>query len=221
MPIIILIPAVICLFALFRDSVQKTFLNVVLPVYLLLPLYYFWKVNALPPLDFTEAVLLPLGILIIFKEMRNWRFSLMDAWMVLFLVSSCYADSLTKTRTTWIFDLFTNLMEAVVPYMAGKLLIEQYGARVATARRILLLLAAGSVVGWYEYRMEQNPFSMVFARFFPGEHQEWRTQLRWGFGRVAGPFGQSELAGIMLVFWPVAGRVDGMATPVGAALQAS
>ena len=48
--------------------------------------------------------------------------------------------------------------------------------------------------------MEQNPFSMIFARFFPGEHQEWRTQLRWGFGRVAGPWGQSELAGIMLVF---------------------
>ena len=70
MSIIIIIPAIVCLFALFRDSVQKTFLNVVLPVYLLLPLYYYWKVNALPPLDFTETVLLPLGLLIVFKELK-------------------------------------------------------------------------------------------------------------------------------------------------------
>ena len=31
MAIIIIIPAIVCLFALFRDSVQKTFLSVVLP----------------------------------------------------------------------------------------------------------------------------------------------------------------------------------------------
>jgi hypothetical protein len=38
------------------------------------------------------------------------------------------------------------------------------------------------------------------AHIFPDEHFPWKTQIRWGFGRVSGPFGQSELAGMMLFF---------------------
>ena len=37
MPIIVLIPTLICIIALFRDSVQKAFLNVFIPVFLMLP----------------------------------------------------------------------------------------------------------------------------------------------------------------------------------------
>ncbi len=200
MPIIILIPLVVVLFALFRDSVQKTFLDFVIPAWLLLPIYFYWKVAALPPLDFSEAALLPIGILIVFKEMKSWRLSVMDLWLAIFTFSSCYSDSLAGHHTAWIFDLFHTLCEAVIPYMIGKVLIEQHQSRVATVRRMLLVLFGACLFSWYEYRMEQNPFSMIFARFFPGEHTQWRTQIRWGFGRVAGPFGQSELAGIMLVF---------------------
>ena len=48
--------------------------------------------------------------------------------------------------------------------------------------------------------MGQNPFTLAFARFFPNESFAWKTQLRWGFGRISGPYGQSELAGMMLFF---------------------
>ena len=57
MPIIILIPTVICIVALFRDSVQRAFINVYLPIFMLFPVYYFWKVASLPPIDLSEAAL--------------------------------------------------------------------------------------------------------------------------------------------------------------------
>ena len=60
--------------------------------------------------------------------------------------------------------------------------------------------SSAPLISVYEYRMGQNPFTLAIARFFPDEHFPWKTQIRWGFGRVSGPFGQSELAGMMFFF---------------------
>lgn len=198
MSIVILIPALICIGLLFRESVQKVFLDVYLPVFMFLPAFYYWKVAALPPLDFSEAVLLPLGIAILLFELPRWRPTTMDLWMGAFLVSTCYADYAANKQTTYIFDLFSSMTTCLVPYMIGKVLIEQHHARIATVKRIVFLLAVTCLISAYEYRMGQNPFSLLLARFFPGESFIWKTQIRWGFGRISGPFAQSELAGIIL-----------------------
>jgi hypothetical protein len=200
MSIIILIPALACIIALFRDSTTKAFLNIYLPVFFLLPIYYFWKVAALPPIDFAEAALLPLGFAILIKDLRHWRPALMDLSLALFIMSSCYSDYLNEPRTSFVLALFSTLVTALVPYMIGKLLIEQHHARIATIKRIVLLLVITCVISAYEYKMGQNPFSLAFRHFFPDETFAWKTQIRWGFGRVSGPFGQSELAGIILIF---------------------
>ena len=196
MPIIALIPTVICIIALFRISVQKVFLNVFLPVFLMLPTYYFWKVPSLPPIDIAESVLLPLGVAIVLTQLRRWRFSILDLWVLLFLFCCFYAASLRSLRTTWTFELFFSLCHVLIPYMAGKLLIEHNGNRIATVKRIVFCLFIACIISAYEYKMGQNPFTLLLARFFPGEFS-WHTQIRWGFGRVAGPYGQSELAGII------------------------
>ena len=200
MPIVILIPFLLCTFALFRDSAQKAFLNIYVPVFMLFPIYYFWKVASLPPIDLSEAALVPLGFAMIVKEMPRWRLSLMDLWLGLFVFSAYYADALHGHQVASTFELFSGLCIAVLPYMAGKLLIEQAGGRVAVVKRIVFCLFVASVLSAYEYRMGQNPFTLIFARFFPDERFPWKTQIRWGFGRVSGPYGQSELAGMMLFF---------------------
>jgi len=200
MPIIILIPTVICIFALFRASVQRVFLNLYIPIFTMFPVYYYWKVAALPPVDLSEAILLPLGIAIVVKEIRWWRFAPMDIWVVLFIFTSWYADARNGHSTASTFDLFASLCTALVPYMAGKLLIEANGMRTAVIKRMLFCLFLACITSMYEYRMGKNPFTLVIARFFPDESFPWKTQIRWGFGRVSGPFGQSELAGMMLFF---------------------
>lgn len=199
MPIIILIPAVVCIIGLFKWSLTETFLNVYLPVFALLPIYYYWKVAALPPIGFSEAVLFPLGVAILIKELPRWKPAPMDIALGLFIFTTYYADSLAERHVAAVFGLFNSMLLALVPYMAGKLLIEQHGARVAAVKRLVFLLFVAGVVSAYEYRMGQNPFMMFWSHFFPGETFAWKTQIRWGFGRVSGPFGQSELAGIVFL----------------------
>ncbi len=198
MTIVILIPFVVCIVALFRDSVQKAFLDIYLPVFMLFPIYYFWKVELLPPIDFSEAMLVPLGIAIAAKELPRWRFSVMDLFVGLFIFTTAFADSLHDEDTAAKFQLFSNIVIALVPYAAGKLLIEKDGARNRMIKRMVFCLFLASLLSIYEYRMGANPFTLFWARFFPDESFAWKTQFRWGFGRVSGPYGQSELAGMML-----------------------
>ena len=200
MQIIVLLPALVCLTALFRRSLTLAFLDVYLPLFVLFPSYYFWKVSSLPPISVGQSALLPLGAAIVFQLLPKWRFTTTDVWMLLFLLSASVADYQTSGTTTALFDLFANVADGLVPYMAGKMLIEQNGLRMQTARRLVLLMTACAVISAYEYRLSLNPFTIIWSRFFPDEHFAWKTQLRWGFGRVSGPFGQSELAGIVIMF---------------------
>ncbi len=200
MEIIILIPTVLCLAMYLRYPVQRVFLNLYIPLFALFPMYYYWKVSLLPPIDLADAVLLPLGFGIVVKEMPRWKLTPADLSVAVFAFTAYYADHLAGRQTAAIFGLFQVLCTAVVPYMAGKVLIEQHEARVATVRRILFCTFLASVLSMYEYRMSFNPFTMVWARFFPDESFAWKTQIRWGFGRLAGPYGQSELAGMILLF---------------------
>lgn len=198
MSIIVLIPAALCVYLMFRGSLQRVFADVYLPIFLLVPDYYYWKVTALPPIDLSEAVLLPLGVAMVARELPNWRFTVSDLALALFCFTTYYSNSVAHQTVTSIFSLFNALLVAVVPYMIGKLLIEQYNARVYIVRRMVFLLFLCSVIAVYEYRFGKNPFIRVMDHLFPGEKFGWVTQVRWGFYRVAGPFGQSELAGMVL-----------------------
>ena len=199
MQIIVLIPAALCVFSLFHCSASKSFQNVFLPVLLMLPTYYFWKVPALPPIAMSEAVLIPLALAILLKYLKHWRFSPMDLWMIVFIFTTCYADALKHRDTASTFQLFAGVLTAFVPYLAGKLLIERHGERIETVKKIVFCLFLASLFSEYEYRMGRNPYQIVMDRLLPEEQFGWKTQIRWGFGRVAGPFGQSELAGMMLL----------------------
>ena len=199
MQIIVLIPAVFCIFSLFHSSASKTFQNVFLPILLMLPTYYFWKVPDLPPIDMSEAVLIPLAIAIVLEHLKDWQLSSMDLWMLVFVFTTCYADALKHRNTASTFQLFAGVLTAFVSYLAGKLLIERHDQRIATVKRIVFCLYLASLFSEYEYRMERNPYQMVMDHLLPEEQFGWKTQIRWGFGRVAGPFGQSELAGMMLL----------------------
>ena len=200
MTIIVLIPTLICIVLLFRMSVQKVFLNLFIPIFIMLPTYYYWKVPGLPPVDIVEAILCPLGIVIFIKEARHWRFSIVDLWIALFIFCCFFAASQRDQSTTWIFECFYSLCHVLVPYMIGKLLIEHNGMRVPTIKRIVFCLFLACIISTYEYRMGQNPFSLMTASYFPDEKFFWKTQIRWGFGRVSGPYGQSELAGMIFFF---------------------
>ncbi|MGO9335886.1 MAG: O-antigen ligase family protein [Terracidiphilus sp.] len=224
MDLIILLPAIACWVALAKGPIRRALLNVYLPAVLLLPQYYSLRFPHLPPLTFADAAVLPLGAALWVTEMRRWRFDLMDVWVLLLAVSAGLSEGMSTALAdgTWkqLFSvntpplegnlangglqLFQGLCAMVLPYMLGKLLIEQQGAeghpaRKRVIRRMVVLLAIVAGISVFDFLTGKSIWQMVFRHFFVGQQVGWMVQMRWGFGRAAGPFAHAILAGMIFL----------------------
>jgi hypothetical protein len=228
MAAIILIPALVCWAVLAMGSARKALLCVYLPALLLLPQYYVLRLPHLPPIGFADAAILPLGIALVFKDMRRWRWAWMDLWVLLFAVCAGLSEALStelangdwtqllspnfagsQRLSTNIADgglmFVAGVLTMVLPYMAGKLLIEQengeqHGMRKKLVARIVVLLAVVAGLSLYDFLSGRSLWQKL-AKPFLGAYQDegWLPQMRWGFGRIAGPYGHSILAGMVFL----------------------
>jgi hypothetical protein len=196
MQYITLIPGILCIVALLRGGTRSAFLNVFLPVLLLFPTNFFLEITHLPNLTFVDVTLLPLGIGLILMDLPRWRFSRMDIYVAVFIFTCGYSEWVHYAA--WRAGALA-VMEGLVPYMAAKLLLKQPRIGMETIKRFATLTAAASVVAMYEFFFKRNPYTYVWSHFYPGQWGGATTQIRWGFGRVAGPYTQSELAGMILM----------------------
>lgn len=197
--LIILLPLLISLIVLSRQSVEKAFLNVYLPVILCLPLYDHLKLPGLPFLTFADTAIFPIGIWLMATRWRRWRLTRMDLWILLFGVSSGTAMLLRNdTPTPGIFGFFSFITIAFFPYAIGKLLIEQSDLRVIMMKRVVFTLACIAIFSLYEFRMGVDPFHVFWARLIP-DNLGYFEQFRWGFTRVSGPYPQSETTGMVYI----------------------
>ena len=90
----------------------------------------------------------------------------------------------------------------VLPYMAGKLLIEQEGnaMRKQLVARIVALLAVVAGLSIYDFLTGRSLWQKLAAPFLGANQNEvWEPQTRWGFGRIAGPYGHAILAGMIFL----------------------
>jgi len=198
MDFIIFGPALLCTAGLYLWGAPRTFLNICLPVLLLLPTYFSWKTNGFPNVDFSLAVLMPLGFALLPLLGLRWKWTRSDLWMLFYILSSVAADFRVGETSLAKYRLFDVIVAALIPYMAGKLLIEQPGARFETVKRIVQILWLSCLVAIPEFVLKLNLFSRIGMHLFPGQWPGWSTQLRWGFGRVAGPYGTAEIYGLIL-----------------------
>ena len=196
---IVAVPFFISLIVLVRKSVEKAVLNVMIPVLLLTPLYDIWKVPSMPPPTFADTAIFPIGVWLIATRWREWKFSRLDIWVLLFCTSAVWSLFQTEpTNTPGICYTFICLTIAVFPYAIGKILIEQSGLRQVFVRRVAFLLAVVAVLSLYEFRMGVDPFHVFWARLIPDRFAAFE-QFRWGFCRVSGPYSQSETTGMVYI----------------------
>jgi hypothetical protein len=225
MAAIILIPALACWAVLAMGSARKALLWVYLPALLLLPQYYVLRLPHLPPISFADAAILPLGIALVLREMRRWRWAWMDLWVLVFAVCAGLSEALSTelangdwTRlfspnfavsqrlSTDIADgglmFVAGVLTMVLPYMAGKLLIEQEHdvMRKKLIGCIVVLLAVVAGLSLYDFLTGRSLWQKL-ARPFLGAYQNemWQPQMRWGFGRITGPYGHAILAGMVFL----------------------
>ncbi len=209
MNLIILMPALACWVVLARTSAQKALVNVYLPVLLLFPVYFSLRFPHLPPLTFADAAILPLGAAMLLTEMHRWRWSWMDLWVVLFALSAALSEGLNTVVANGGLQLFAEITTIILPYMAGKLLIERQRighqpVRKLLVERMVILLAIVAGISVFDFVTKLSSWQILFRPFFPADQlaevaAHWPMQVRWGFGRIAGPFAHAILAGMIFL----------------------
>jgi hypothetical protein len=198
--LIVLLPLALAWWFVATKSLEAALIQVYLPVLMLIPDYFRLPIDGLPDPTFSQCAILPIGSVLFWKIFvkREWKSSPLDFTVIAFVVWQFISDFYNvgyKDAQNMFFDTATL---AVMPYMAGKVLIEQTGFRAAVARRFVWLLFMVSVISIYEFRMGVNLFRTVISAFFPDQHTGWFTQIRWGFGRIAGPYGHAIAMGTLL-----------------------
>jgi hypothetical protein len=130
----------------------------------------------------------------------------MDVWVLIFLFTSAYSERLPWGYNGAMLHFITVLLECIVPYMAGRALLEQPGMRIETVNLLIMLMAVASFLGMPQFVLKWNPYIHFWSHFFPGQFPT-IPQVRHGVGRVEGPYGMAEsngmvlLIGLTLAFW--------------------
>jgi|GEM_PF-454222 len=227
MGLIVLLPAVFAWAYMAWGSVRRALITVYLPCVLLLPDYYIVRLKHLPAITFADAALLPIALALVLTEMRFWRWQWMDLWVFIYTFSVVLSQGMGTEMANgeWVnfftaqltFDrrfgtnladsgmmAFARMMEMMLPYMVGKMLIERAGRdgvliRRPLVARISILLAIVGFLSIGDFLRGGSTWQMVGSKIFPNQWVDWPSQMRWGFGRIAGPFGHAILAGMIFL----------------------
>ncbi|MGI8772160.1 MAG: O-antigen ligase family protein [Acidobacteriaceae bacterium] len=194
---LIVVLALVTLFTILRSTPEKTVTSLYLPVLLLWPFGYGWKFKGVE-IDLLMTVALPLTLALLWRAAPLWKFSLLDLLLLLYIFSATLSEWHADGQSSGLVQLVSSIWDVVPPYVIGRYVVERRGARVPFVRRIVLLMFLVSLLSLYEYRMEANPFRRL-AGALTHLPSEWEIQIRWGFGRIAGPYAHAILAGTLLV----------------------
>jgi O-antigen ligase len=189
--------ALVTIIALLRSTPEKAVMALYLPMMLLWPFGCSLTFKGVE-IDLLMAVSLPLTAALLWRAAPSWRFSFLDLLLLLYILSATLSEWNADGQSSGLVQLVASIWDMVPPYVIGRYVIERQGMRVPFVRRIVFLLFSVSLVSLYEYRMESNPFRKL-ATSLTQRPSQWEIQIRWGFGRISGPYAHAILAGTLLV----------------------
>jgi hypothetical protein len=194
-----IIPALVAVYVAMRRSAWNAYLDVYIPVLLLLPMYYRWVLPVLPDPTFEQATILVVAAFFFLQRGRlRWKFSFMDLFIAAFACCVGYSEYLNAGYNEAQNLMFDMVASFALPYAITKgVIVEAAERSVPLAKRIVMMLLVVSIMSVYEFRMGVTLW-LLFRRFYPGQGLEWVTTFRYGFARIAGPFGHAILAGLIL-----------------------
>jgi hypothetical protein len=192
---VLFIPALIALAMLFTQRPSAVLIKVYLPCLMLAPLYWRVWVSGVS-LDASTLVAVLLAAAGVLTQFRSLRFTFLDFCMFANLFSAFIADMMHHPFTWAVYAALQTAFAVFCPYYIGRTLIEQTGMRVRFAKFVVYALAVVAIFSLWEFRMTSNPFQN-FVTFVTHAPVDWGRQMRWGFGRVAGPYGHAIVAGMV------------------------
>ena len=193
--LIIAIPGVIALIECLRRGPEKAFLNVYLPVLLLLPQQYIWPISG--QYSFAEAAILPISAFLLFQSKLRWRWDSIDFLVFAYLAVTVVAEGVNECYKLGAQNLaLQELPSLLLPYLAAKHVLRQPQFAVDAAKRVVASLAIVAIVSVYEFRMGVDLFTPLFDTLFGLGHG---SLFRAGFMRIQGPYGHALTLGTMMV----------------------
>lgn len=192
---IILLPALIAMAMLNSMPAARVATKVYIPCLLFVPIYITKALGGFQLSDVTLVAMMLAGIGLVHWS-STLRFTFLDLCVFLYAFSAFYADAHVHTLNIAFYSLCQNLASCFFPYWLARTLIEQTGSRREFAKSLVFCLAIVGLLSLYEYRMERNLFDELAGKI-TGNISSWGRQTRWGFARIAGPYGHAIVAGMM------------------------
>ena len=176
-------------------SLRAALLWVYLPILMWVPLYLRVPLHGVY-IDSASMAGTALALMALFIYGRSWRLSTTDVFVGLYILSAFWADAHYRPTIIGEYSMIATFWAAGFPYIIGRLLIEQTRSREAVAKLVVISLAILAVVSIPEFRLTYNPFQKTVIRL---SHLNigWASQRRWGFARIAGPYGHAITAGMI------------------------
>jgi len=178
-----------------KHSVADAAIDVFLPVFLLIPGFYEFRAPHLPSLSFADCALIPITATLVFRHWREWKFRRADLWVTLFFLGSACTELLNSDVGTAGLLFCKTITEGFMPYILGRLLLDQENVRERFLRRFAYIVFFVAVVSVWEFRMGKNLF-LTLEGMVLGAHS-FAFLVRDGHVRVVGPFVDSIMAGTM------------------------
>lgn len=194
-PALILLPTLIALAMIHTKSAARVAQIVYIPCLMIIPAYMEFRVGGLF-LNVTSLVSMLVASAGLMKSFRTLKFTAMDACVIVYAISAYLADAHTHEFKVALYAFLWSVSKCVFPYLIGRTLIEQTGMRTDFAKTLVVCLAIIGVASVWEFRMETNLFQIAVDRI-THTTSLWGRQVRWGFGRIAGPYGHAITAGMI------------------------
>jgi hypothetical protein len=190
--LVIAIPGLVALIVCLRRGPERAFLNVYLPVLLLLPQNFGWTISG--QLTFADTAILPIAASLLFRSKPKWQWSTIDFLVIGYVAISVVAEGMNKGYKLGSQNLaLQELFSILLPYFAAKQMFRHPEFAVDVAKRIAVSLTIVAIVSVYEFRMGSDLFTLPFVAFTPAY-----GMLRGGFMRTAGPYGHALTLGVMM-----------------------
>ncbi len=191
-----MMPGLVSLLSVLRGRVEFALLSIYLPCLLCLPDEYRLRLPHLPPTSAAEFALIPLGIVALYRLIRSASFAFMDLLVLLYTASISLSEILhASVISDGIFASASAFISILLSYAVGRKLIGPE-LRLATVRRIVLLVLLDGPTGIWEWRMGQSPYGIFAHRFLGLTTLSEGVTIRNGHGRTGIALGGGELAGI-------------------------
>ena len=189
------IPGLIALIVCITYGYERAFFAVYLPTLLLLPDSYHWMITG--HLSFDETAIIPISAFFIARSWSEWEWSLSDLLILSYFALMVVSEYLNKNFYEARNVALNTTCSTLFPYILAKGMLRRRSLYSNFARRVVECLAVVAISGVYEFRMGRNPYEAMLSRFFPDQFSAvWVA--RYGYLRIAGPYGHAITAGVMI-----------------------